>query len=115
MSQLRPYQTICVLQPDLQSAQIKIIEDKITKIFSAHETADFNKKEWGIRKLAYPIKKSKTGQYVEYNYKATPGLIADLEKNLGYEETVLRYLTIKVTKRTQEDVQVEPDGFDLYE
>ncbi len=115
MSQTRKYETICVFQPDLQGEQLKAVEDKITKILNANKAEEITKKDWGNRKLAYQIKKFKTGHYVEYIYTAPVTVINDLEKNLGYEETVLRYLTIKQTKRTPENVQVEPSGFTFAE
>ena len=67
----------------------------------------------GNRKLAYPIKNNKTGHYIKFTYQAPNGLIPELEKNLGYEEAVLRFLTIKHDKYHQEGVQVEPAGFEV--
>lgn len=113
MSKLVEYETICVYTPDLQGDKLEALDQKIQKIFTQHKVGEVTKKDWGNRKLAYPIKNYKTGHYFQLLYQAPVGLVTDLEKNLGYEESVLRFLTIKQTKHTPKDVQVEPSGFEL--
>lgn len=113
MSEHREYETICVFAPDLQDEALKKVDDKIKKIFTSHKVKEVTKKDWGNRKLAYPIKNYKTANFVQYIFKAPTDLVAELEKNLGYEESVLRYLTIKYTKHTKQGVLVEPSGFEV--
>jgi len=113
MSEVREYETVCVISPELQGDSLEKLEDKIKKIFTSHKVKEITKKDWGSRKLAYPIKRHKSGHYVQYIYKAPTDLIVELEKNLGYEESVLRYLTVKYIKRTRKDVMVEPTGFQI--
>ncbi|EKD51933.1 MAG: 30S ribosomal protein S6 [uncultured bacterium] len=115
MTQTRQYETVCVLLPDVQGDQLKTVEEKIQKIFSNQKIENVTKKDWGIRRLAYPIKRNKSGRYFEFSYTAPTEAITGLEKNLGYEESVLRFLTIKQTKQSPKNVQVEPDGFDFIE
>ena len=115
MSALTEYETICVFAPELQGDKLETLEKKIQKIFTQHKVDEVTKNDWGNRKLAYPIKNYKTGRYVQMIYKAPNGLIPDLERNLGYEESVLRFLTIKFGKTLKPGVQVEPTGFDVSE
>jgi len=115
MSEATEYETVCVFTPELQGDKLKTLDDKIKKIFTHHKVKDVAKKDWGNRKLAYPIKNYKTGHYVQFIYQAPRALITELEKNLGYEESVLRFLTIKYDKNTKKGVQVEPDGYDFSE
>lgn len=112
---MKEYETICVLQPDVQGDKLKSLEDKIKKIFTQHKVKEVSKKDWGLRKLAYPVKNYKTGHYLQWVYQAPSELIEDLEKNLGYEESVLRFLTIKFTKHSFKNALVEPDGFHVSE
>lgn len=113
MSTLREYETVCVLAPDLQGDALKQVEDKIKKIFTNHKVTEVVRKDWGSRKLAYPINKYKTAHYLQFLYTAPGALVTELEKNLGYEESVLRYLTVKLEKFTPRNVMVEPSGFEL--
>jgi len=112
---MNKYETMCVFAPDLAGENLKTLEDKIKKIFNNHNIKEITKKDWGNRKLAYTINSYKTGNYAMYSYEADVKLINELEKNLGYEESVLRFLTTKITKRTPENVQLEPAGFELPE
>ena len=109
------YETICVLEPNVASDTLKKIEDKIQKIFTSHKIKEVAKNDWGNRKLAYPINNHRTGMYVQYIYQGPGELISELEKNLGYEESVLRFLTVKFTKHNLKGVQVEPDGYNVRE
>ena len=115
MNKLNSYETVMLIASDIQADGIAKLEEKIKKIFTAHKVSEINRKDWGLRKLAYLLKKFKSAHYIEYNYNAPTGLVAELEKNLGYEESVLRYLTVKHTKHTSKNVQVEPDGYEFIE
>lgn len=106
------YETICVFTPDAKGAQMDAVEQKIQKIFAQHKAGEYTKNDWGNRKLAYPIKKYKTAHYVQYVYTAPGTMIPELERNLGYEESVLRYLTVKYGKRAPKGILVEPSGFE---
>lgn len=109
---MKTYETMCVLAPDLGDEKIKAIEEKIKKIFATHKVKELSKKDWGKRPLAYAIKRHKTGHYLQLTYDSPAIAVNDLEKNLGYEENVLRYLTITREQKTAEKVQLEPGGFE---
>ncbi|MBF0105971.1 MAG: 30S ribosomal protein S6 [Deltaproteobacteria bacterium] len=115
MSNYYEYETICVFTPDFQAESQKKTEDKINSIFANHKVTEITKKDWGNRKLAYPIKKFTTGHYIQYIHKSPGALVNDLEKNLGYDESVLRYLTVRFNKYSRKGVEVEPSGFEVNE
>lgn len=111
MTLAREYETILVFQPEVKGEALKTIEDKMQKILSKHKAGEVTKKDWGNRTLAYPINNYKTAHYIQYVYTAETNAISELEKNLGYEEAVLRYLTVKIEKESDKQVMVEPNGF----
>ena len=90
------YEHVFIARPDLSSTQV----DKLTTTCS--ETVKKNggsvKKveHWGLRQLAYPIKKSKKGHYVMLNIEAPGTTIHELERTMRLNEDVLRYLTVSV-------------------
>ncbi|MCK4288727.1 MAG: 30S ribosomal protein S6, partial [Bacteroidales bacterium] len=53
---------------------------------------------WGLRKLAYPIKKKSTGFYHIFEYKAEGSLISKLEVEFKRDERILRFLTVLLDK-----------------
>ena len=50
--------------------------------------------EWGRQKLAYLIRKNKEGQYYLFNLKLEPTAVANLERNFGLQESIMRFLII---------------------
>jgi small subunit ribosomal protein S6 len=54
-----------------------------------------NANHWGVRQLAYPIKKFTEGYYVLYEAKIDPTRIKDIERSMQYNEDVLRYLVVR--------------------
>lgn len=97
------YETICVLEPDVQGEKLTRFEGKIKKILSQANIEKVSKQDWGLRKLAYPIRKFKTGHYFRFVFEGPGNVIGELERNIGYEEFVLRYLTIKIDAKNRND------------
>lgn len=90
------YETIYILKPDLPPARTEKISEKIQKILNESKAQVLNQKDWGKRKLAFPIGSFTYGHYVYFNYSGNGSFITDLERTLKYEEEVIRYLTIKI-------------------
>src|SRR5208282_202956 len=51
---------------------------------------------WGLRNLAYRVKKNRKGHYMLFNLDAPPAAVNELERNMRISEDVLRYLTVRV-------------------
>ncbi len=89
---MRKYELICVIQPDLDEAAFNGLLEKI-KGWVSESGGSVDKMEvWGRRKLAYIIKKQREGQYVLMNLTMNPAATAALERNLRYQETILRHM-----------------------
>ena len=89
---MRDYELIFVVQPDLDETAINDVVTKvkswITDSGGSIAKVDF----WGKRKLAYPIRKQKEGQYVLIKTNMEPKFGAELERNMRFLEPVLRFL-----------------------
>ena len=92
---MQEYETIYVLQPDLPNARQSKVLEKVSKILKDNKAKVLEQKDWGKRKLAYPIRKFEHGQYIYFNYSGEGTFIPDLERTLKLEESVLRFLTVK--------------------
>jgi small subunit ribosomal protein S6 len=51
---------------------------------------------WGLRNLAYRIKKNRKGHYLHFNLRAPADAITELERQERLSDDVLRYLTVRV-------------------
>ncbi|MEI6305256.1 MAG: 30S ribosomal protein S6 [Deltaproteobacteria bacterium] len=101
---MRKYETIYILQPDLSEDDIKAVADKVQDVISSYK-GDFNRLEdWGVRKLAYPIRKCARGRYLYLRYDGGRELIAELERRLRLDEKVLRYQSVNITDLPEKPV-----------
>lgn len=94
---MRKYETIFILQPELSEDDIKSVTTKAQDVISSYKGECFRMDDWGIRKLAYPIKKSARGRYYYLRFDGNSALIAELERRLRLDEKVLRYQSVNIT------------------
>lgn len=94
---MRKYETIFILQPELSEDDIKSVTSKAQDVISSYKGECFRMDDWGIRKLAYPIKKSARGRYYYLRFDGNSALIAELERRLRLDEKVLRYQSVNIT------------------
>ena len=94
---MRKYETIFILQPELSEDEIKSVTAKAEDVISSYKGDCLRMDDWGIRKLAYPIKKCARGRYYYLRFDGESALIAELERRLRLDEKVLRYQSINIT------------------
>ncbi|MCH9851867.1 MAG: 30S ribosomal protein S6 [Alphaproteobacteria bacterium] len=92
------YETVCILRPDLSKAQVdQINSDNIDIIKSVDKAVKIGRQEyWGARTLAYRIKKQRKGHYLLVNYEGESAAVKELERKMGLNEDVLRYITVRL-------------------
>ncbi len=89
---MRKYELVCLIQPDLDEAAFNGVLDRV-KGWVAESGGNVDKVDiWGKRKLAYPIRKQREGNYVLFNLSLETNTTAGLEQNLRYTETVMRHM-----------------------
>ena len=90
------YETVLIARNDVSQQQVEIIADGIATVLEA-ESGSIKKREyWGLRTLAYRIKKNRKGHYMLLGLDATPAAIKEVERQLGLNEDVLRVLMLRV-------------------
>ena len=93
---MREYELVFIVHPDLDETAFKDIVEKvrgwITEAGGSVGKVDF----WGKRRLAYPIRKQREGQYVLLRTEMNPTFSATLERNLRFTEPVMRFLLTSV-------------------
>src|SRR5947199_9003370 len=89
------YENVFIARQDISGAQVDALADGFTQLI-AEQGGEVKKREyWGLRNLAYRMKKNRKGHYVLFNIQAPPAAIADLERTMRINEDVLRYLTLR--------------------
>jgi small subunit ribosomal protein S6 len=90
------YEHLLIARQDISAQQVDALATHLKTIVEG-EGGKIEKQEyWGLRGLAYRIKKNRKGHYVLLNINAPAGAVIELERQLKINEDVLRYLTVKV-------------------
>lgn len=93
---MRDYELTVVFSPEIAEGDISPAIDRVSQ-FITQKGGDITEvNEWGRRRLAYPIKNFREGDYALIQLKLQPSQAAELEANLRNLEGVLRYLLVKL-------------------
>ena len=96
-SEMRDYELIYIIHPDLDESNLNEINEKITGWITKAGGSIQKMDLWGKRRLAYPIRKTREGQYVYVNTSMPPTFTKELESNLQFLEPVLRYMIVAIS------------------
>lgn len=93
---MNAYEVLYIITTELEESSLKATIQKYSDIVSANGGEVEKLDEWGKTRLAYPIDYKTEGYYVLMNFSSAPELPKELERNLGNDEAILRYM---VTRR----------------
>ncbi len=92
---MRRYETIFILRPGTGEDEINKIIEATTQVIVDESGSIIDLNKWGMKKLAYLIKKENIGYYVYCDFAGTPAAVAEIERKFKIDDTVLKYMTIK--------------------
>lgn len=93
---MNSYLLTLVLKPEMDEKERKGLLDSLVKKIVGDDGKVQKEDLWGVRDLAYKIKKQDKGFYAHYQLDADPKLIKGLDKILKIEEDILRYLLVRI-------------------
>src|ERR1700753_44351 len=90
------YECVVIGRSEITQQQVDAMADAVVAQVEA-EGATVRKREyWGLRSLAYRIKKNRKGHYLLLGLDIQPPALSEMERQLRLNEDVLRFLTIRV-------------------
>ena len=90
------YENVFIARQDISAAQVEALADTFTGIVAAQGGQVTKREYWGLRNLAYRMRKNRKGHYLLLNIDAPPAALAELERTMRINEDVIRYMTIRV-------------------
>jgi small subunit ribosomal protein S6 len=90
------YETVLIARNDVTQQQVEAIADQIATQFEGDGASISKREYWGLRSLAYRIKKNRKGHYMHLGLDAKPATVNEMERQLRLNEDVLRFMTIRV-------------------
>ncbi len=90
------YEHVFIARQDLAPAQVEELTDKYAGVIESMGGKVTKREDWGLRTLAYRIKKNRKGYYVLMNIDAPAEAVKEMERLIRIDEDILRHMTIKV-------------------
>ena len=100
---MRRYETTYILRPNLGENQFTEVIERTNDIIKNNGGTIIYLERWGIKKLAYEIKKETQGYYIYFDYAAQASSVHEMERIFRIDDRVLRYLTIKLADVIDEE------------
>jgi small subunit ribosomal protein S6 len=95
------YEHVFLARQDLAQAQVDALAENATKIITDNGGKVEKTESWGLRGLAYRIAKNRKAHYVMLDIDAPPAALAELERQTGINEDIIRFMTIRVDEHEQ--------------
>ena len=93
---MRLYESVFIARQDVSSAQVEAMADEFAGIISSTGGSIKKREYWGLRTLAYRIKKNRKGHYVMFNMETDSETLKEYERIMGLNEDVLRFINIRI-------------------
>ncbi|MFW6081896.1 MAG: 30S ribosomal protein S6 [Desulfosalsimonas sp.] len=88
------YENITIIDADVGEDDKKALLERIESQISRKNGSLIEFDDWGMRKLAYEIRKKKQGQYVRTDFCGSGEIVDSIERMLSHDQRVLRFMTV---------------------
>lgn len=92
---MRKYEIMYIINPSLDEERMKELNDKYAKILTDNGAKILETKDWGLRDLAYEIKKVNKGHYMILNIEANNEAIKEFDRLALIDTNLLRHIVVK--------------------
>ena len=90
------YEHVFLARQDLSQAQVDALAATATEIVETNAGKVTKTETWGLKNLAYKIKRNRKAHFVLLNIDAPAGVVAELERQTAINEDIIRWLTVRV-------------------
>lgn len=96
------YESVLIARQDLGASQVNALVESLSEVLKKEGGEVVKTDNWGLKNLAYRIKKNRKGHYVLLNIVAPAKAIFEYERLMRLNEDIIRYMTIKVDEFNNE-------------
>ncbi len=109
----RVYEIMVMAIPTITEDELSQMKQIFEKILVDQGASVIKQEDWGVRKLAFPIKHRTEGHYLLFEVEGTGKEIAELERRLRVSDYVIRYLTVRVDedRKTAAKITAKRDAY----
>lgn len=104
---MRKFETLILLSPELSADKREEVLGTLKEIIERDGGKVEDVDQWGMRDLAYPVRKQMRGFYVRLVYTGPNDLVAELERNIRIDaERIYKFLTVRLEEEAGKDGEV---------
>lgn len=92
------YETVFIARQDISTKQVEDFAKNFGQIVNDNGGSVKRTESWGLRTLAYKIKKNRKGHYVMLQFEGNGATVSELERLLKLNEDILRFMTVSLEK-----------------
>lgn len=92
----REYECVTILKPDTPKPEILQLITRLQGTFEERGGRLLQVDSWGMRVLAYPVKKNRKGIYVHWRFIGGSDIVKEFERLLGLAQQVVRFYTVRI-------------------
>lgn len=101
---MRKFETLLLLSPELSAENREGILSALTAVIEREKGVMTEVDVWGMRDLAYPVRKQMRGYYVRLVFDAPAPLVAELERNIRITDGIFKFVTVKLADEVAGEV-----------
>ncbi|MCX7372935.1 MAG: 30S ribosomal protein S6 [Alphaproteobacteria bacterium] len=90
------YECVFIARNDVSQQQVEAIADAMSELVTNAGGSIPKREYWGLRALAYRVKKNRKGHYMLLGLDAPAAAVQEMERQLGLHEDVLREMTVRI-------------------
>jgi small subunit ribosomal protein S6 len=103
------YEGVLIARQDLGASQVATLVEELSEAIKKNGGEVVKVDNWGLKNLAYRIKKNRKGHYVLLNISAPAAAVHEYERLMRFNEDIIRYMTIKVEEFSSETSDVRDE------
>ena len=96
------YEHVFICRQDISQQQVEKLTENLTAILTEQGGSIEKTEYWGLRSLAYRVKKNRKGHYSLLNITADHTAISEMERQMSLNDDILRFMTIRVEEHDEE-------------
>ena len=97
------YEHVFICRQDISQQQVETLTENLTAILTEQGGSIEKTEYWGLRSLAYRVKKNRKGHYSLLNITADHTAISEMERQMSLNDDILRFMTIRVEEHDEEN------------
>jgi small subunit ribosomal protein S6 len=100
---MRKFETLLLLSPELAAEARETLLGNLAGVLEREQGRIIVADHWGMRDLAYPVRKQMRGYYVRLEYTAPGAAVAELERNIRISDGIFKFMTVQLSDHLEEE------------